>query len=547
MRNAFILSAVLVSTSCLLTLTASAQQAPDLVILHGRVFTGEGASKWAEAVAIKGDRITAVGTTADIAAMAGDATRRLEAAGRLVIPGINDAHTHLPFRPATMPLANAPTASWDEVRAAIGGAVDETPGDFWISGDIGPAILNDPNVNAAALDKVAPRRKVALTSFTGHGLILSSAALDALRIRDSVTDPSGGWYERDANKRLTGKLFEYAEYNALRRLGELATDDEAGDELRAYSEEAMRYGITSIQTMASVPMKRLEKLVRHTSVPLRIRMICFAGSDATGREKNEARDLPMRDRERPLATLSGTKWILDGTPIEQGAALRTPYKGSQASGKLNFPPDDVVAMLHESLDANDQLLLHVAGDRAAATALDSMKAIPNVDWKSKRVRLEHGDGLLPDLIPAAAALGVVVVQNPSHLMAIDTYPSGAWMPYRSLLAANIPFALGSDGPMNPYLNIALATSHPRPQESLTREQAVEAYTRGSAFAEFAENDKGTLAAGKLADLAILSQDIFRASSSQLPETRSLLTIVGGKVAFDAGVVQTIGNAPPVRR
>jgi predicted amidohydrolase YtcJ len=536
MRNASILAAaaVLLSTSLLAQQPATAP--PDVVLLHGRIFTADPAKRWVEALAIRGDRIAATGTTTEIEAMAGPATRRLDAGGRVVIPGINDAHTHLPFQPVSIPLGSPLTASWEDVRAAIAGAADETAGDTWIRGDIGPQVLNDPNVTAAALDKAAPRRKVALMSFTGHGLILSTAALDALRIRDGVTDPPGGWFGRDAEKHIDGKLYEYAEYNALRRLGDLTTDDEGAEALRAFGDEALQYGVTSLQTMVFVPMKRLEKAVRHTSVPVRLRLIRFSGTDSSGREKNEARDLPARDHERPLATLGGTKWILDGTPIEHGAATRTPYKDTESTGKLNFPPDEITAMLRESLDANDQLLLHSAGDRTAATILDMMRAVSNVDWKAKRVRFEHGDGLLPDLIPAAAQLGVVVVQNPSHLEALGLYPAGAFMPYKSLLTANVPLALGSDGPMNPYLNIMLATSHPRPQESLTREQAVEAYTRGSAYAELAEADKGTLSAGKLADLAILSQDIFRVSSSSLPETRSVLTMVGGQIAYDTGVV-----------
>jgi predicted amidohydrolase YtcJ len=534
MRNASALAAAIALAAT--TLTAQTPAPPDLVVLHGRVFTGDASKKWAEAVAIRGDRITAVGTTAEIEAMAAPSTRRVDAEGRLVIPGLNDAHTHLPFRPASIPLGAPISASWEDVRAAIVGATDETSADVWISGDIGPQILNNPDVTAAALDKAAPHRKVALMSFTGHGLILSTAALDALRIRDNGTDPAGGSFGRDAEKHLNGKLFEYAEYNALRRLGDLASDDEGAESIRAFAGEALQYGITSIQTMAFVPMNRLEKATRHTNVPVRLRLIRIAGTDAAGREKNEGRDLPMRDQERPLVTISGTKWILDGTPIEHGAATRTHYKDSESTGKLNFPPDEIAAMLRESLASNDPLLLHSAGDRTAATVLDAMRGIPNVDWKAKRVRIEHGDGLLPDLIPAAAQLGVVVVQNPAHLEAIPLYPAGAFMPYRSLLNANVPFAIGSDGPMNPYLNIMLATSHPRAQESLTREQAVEAYTRGSAYAEFAENDKGTLAPGKLADLAILSQDIFRAPASSLPETRSLLTIVGGQIAFDSGVV-----------
>lgn len=533
MRTASLLAAIALTAT---TVAAQQPAAPDLVVLHGRVFTSDPAKRWAEAVAIRGDRIAAVGTEAEIEGLAGPSTRRIDAGGRVVIPGLNDAHTHMPIGPASTPLGSDVRASWDEVRAAIGGANDETSSDTWIRGEISPQLLTDPAVNAAALDKAAPRRKIALISFTGHGLILSTAALNALHIRDNVADPMGGSYGRDAEHHLDGKLYEYAEYDALRRLGDLASDDEASEAISHFADEALHYGITSVQTMASVPMKRFEKAVRHTNVPVRLRMIRFAGSDETGREKDEARDLPARDRERPLTTLSGTKWILDGTPLERGAATRTPYKDTESLGKLNFPPDEITAMLKESLAANDQLLLHVAGDRTAAAVLDMMRAIPNVDWKTKRVRFEHGDGLLPDLIPAAAQSGIVVVQNPAHLEALGLYPAGAYMPYRSLLAANIPFALGSDGPMNPFLNIMLATSHPRPQESLTREQAVEAYTRGSAYAEFAENEKGSLTSGKLADLAILSQDIFRVSSSALPATRSVLTIVGGRVAFDGGVV-----------
>jgi predicted amidohydrolase YtcJ len=157
------------------------------------------------------------------------------------------------------------------------------------------------------------------------------------------------------------------------------------------------------------------------------------------------------------------------------------------------------------------------------------------------VRFEHGDGILPNLIPRVKALGVIVVQNPSHLdlseLRAHTQLDSS-QPLRSLLAAGIPVALGSDGPMNPYLNIALACEHPdRPSEALTREQAVVAYTLTSAYAEFAESDKGTLVSGKLADLAVLSQDIFTVPHQQLRQTVSILTMVGGAIVYDASVLR----------
>jgi predicted amidohydrolase YtcJ len=175
----------------------------------------------------------------------------------------------------------------------------------------------------------------------------------------------------------------------------------------------------------------------------------------------------------------------------------------------------------------------------------------------RRVRLEHAEGLLPDLVQQAKDLGVIVVQNPTAFALGDLFTTrygkertAINQPFGSLLKAGIPLAIGSDGQtsnpgvltddtfradteINPYLNIMLATHDPfRPEESITREQAVIAYTLTSAYAEFAEKDKGSLEPGKLADLAVLSQDIFEAPAADLPKTESLLTMVGGKIVYN---------------
>ncbi|HTD58106.1 MAG TPA: amidohydrolase family protein, partial [Solirubrobacteraceae bacterium] len=240
----------------------------------------------------------------------------------------------------------------------------------------------------------------------------------------------------------------------------------------------------------------------------------------------------------------GTKWLLDGTPLERRAALRTEYRDRQGwSGQLYLPEQEMRSMLRESLDSDDQLLVHAVGDETAELFLGAMEAEGrNVDWSARRVRIEHGDGLLPDLIPRARALGVSVVQNPTHFLFRDIFVERygeriEYLPARSLIEAGIPFALGSDGPLNPFLNIMCAVTHPaRPDEALTLEQAVEAYTRGSACAEFQEHEKGTIAPGKLADLAVLSQDIFTAPAGDLPATESILTLVGGEIAYSSGAL-----------
>jgi predicted amidohydrolase YtcJ len=515
--------------------------APDIIIHHAKVFTADAAHRFAEAVAIEGNKIVAVGTNAEIVAMAGNRTNRIDAGGRVVVPGFNDAHTHQGPRPEGFVMSPDQNATWPLVSAALAGAVDETPGDFWLYATVSAKLIDDPAVTAQALDKIAPHRKVVLSAWTGHGAILSTEAMNALRIRDTAVDPAGGSFERDAAHHLTGKLFEYAGWNAERRLADTVSDIDAADQLKTYSDQALGFGITSIQNMSMQSLTRYEKVERHAPAPIRIRMIRIPMSETASRDTSEGATLPLLSRERPLSIINGTKWILDGTPLEQGAAIRQPYPGTtDKMGKFNFPPDEMKAIMKEAFDSKEPTLLHVAGDRTAAAVFDAMRAVgPAEEWRKKRVRFEHGDGLHPDLIALAKEFGVVVVLNPMHVVAKPMYPKGPYMPARSLLKAGVPIAIGSDGPMNPGLNLQFITTMPGDEaEAITREEAVDAYTRGSAFAEFAENEKGTIAAGKLADLAVLSQDIFRIPADALPDTKSVVTIVDGKIAYDGGMIKT---------
>jgi predicted amidohydrolase YtcJ len=160
-------------------------------------------------------------------------------------------------------------------------------------------------------------------------------------------------------------------------------------------------------------------------------------------------------------------------------------------------------------------------------------------WDGRRLCFEHGDGIFPDQFARIKQDGIIVVQNPLHLAPI--VPPGVVafekaQPLKSLLAAGIPLALGSDAPTNPYLDIMFATNPGnRPSEAITREQAVTAYTLTSAYAEFQEKEKGTIEPGKLADIAVLSQDIFSVPAPELPKTESIMTIVGGKIVYEAKV------------
>jgi predicted amidohydrolase YtcJ len=519
------------------------QPPPDLILFNGKVFTSNVSQPYVEALAIRGERIVRVGSSKEIAALASKETKQVDVGGRTVIPGINDAHYHLGVGPETYDLpiqGNDP--KWQEVKEALSTAVAKVPKGAWISGTFGTAVLDDPQATRAVLDGLPPDHPVMLLDWTGHASLLNSTALRKLGVREDEPNPEGGMYVRQADGKLTGMAFEFAQFRLARRFSELASEQEAEQQLHEIFNQATRWGITTVQNMSEpISADRCVALFEKAPPPIRIRVMWFGLTDEHGRLTKEGRGSSVHPS--PLITVSGTKWILDGTPIERSAAMRMPYTDRPStSGELNFPQKEMEDMLRESLQSNDQVMVHVVGDRTVETFLNAMDATGGEKmWAKKRVRLEHGDGLMPDLVPRAKRLGIIVVQNPTHFTLGDLFVkrfgdkrSQMLLPVRSLLDAGIPVALGSDGPMNPFLNIMLASSHPEnPNEAITREQAVVAYTLTSAYAEFADQDKGSLEPGKLADIAVLSQDIFKVPADDLPKTESVLTMVGGKIVYDA--------------
>jgi predicted amidohydrolase YtcJ len=285
-------------------------------------------------------------------------------------------------------------------------------------------------------------------------------------------------------------------------------------------------------------------VLRGARLPLRVRSICFPLSP----------DEPcaLDDDERDGVRAAGVKWIADGTPVERLAFVTTPYADRPDEvGAPDLPDGALRAQLraHRKGPARrHQLLFHSVGDAAIDQVLDAMDDTGGArTWQDRRTRIEHGDLLFPDSFTRARQLGIVVVQNPTHFTLAPVFAERFvpevfrdLEPMQSLLAAGIPLAIGTDGigaPQSPFVNLLLATVHPtHPAEALSLTQALTAFTRGAAYAEFDEPRKGTLVPGKLADLAVLSQDIFHIALPDLPATRSVLTIVGGRVVWDAGVL-----------
>ena len=311
--------------------------------------------------------------------------------------------------------------------------------------------------------------------------------------------------------------------------------------LRQTAEEAIGFGITTIQAMAnSVPAAQLAGMLAEAATPNRWRVIRFP---VALREQDDRESLTALPRQpTPLVTIAGMKWILDGTPIERLAAMNEPYADRAGwTGRLNLSPADIETVLRRALDTSDQPMFHIVGDRGIDLLLSSMARLaPPERWQRLRVRIEHGEFLTRDRFERVKRLGIVNVQNPAHLTIPDIMAArfGASRaataePLKSIVAAGIPLALGGDGPLNPFLNMMFAITHPNnPSEALTREQVVTAYTTGSAYAEFAEREKGQLKAGMLADVAVLTQDIFTVGTDKLPATAAAITIVDGRVVRD---------------
>ena len=425
----------------------------------------------------------------------------------------------------------------------------QVPKGTLIEATIGPKCFHDVEVTRDSLDKVAPNDPVFLGTLTGHAYILNSAALTKVGIREDQRDPMGGRYERSADGRLTGVVREYATLRVNRSFVGLTPDATALKELHDIFLQAAKWGITSIQDMSdAMDPGHAVALFEKTPTPIRIRVMRMPMTTPAGRDIKEGRSLPRHPA--PLITVTGTKWFLDGVPLEFTFDPREshqhiagpPFDSIFHDLPITFPESEMKSMLRESLEYNDPLLLHVPGYRSAAAMLDAMESMEErkSGWARRALRARRRT--LPRSHPAREGNGHRRRADPVHFNG-GLLPGGGdafekAQPLRTLLAAGIPVALGSDGPMNPYLNIMFAVTHPdRPSEAMTREQAVVAYTLTSAYAEFAEKDKGSLEPGKLADLAVLSQDIFTVPAEALPATESVLTIVGGKTVYDAGVLK----------
>ena len=512
--------------STLISINVSAQSA-EIILTNGKIFTSDTAQLYVQALAIKGNKIIAVGSNASIEKTASDKTKRIDLVGKTVVPGFNDAHDHPGF---SSPVSKSFNAKFsvegpskknviDSVTSLVKGA---KPGE-WISGLTGMVVFTDPSMRSV-LDSLAPNNPVELQNMWGHGIVLNSYALKMLDIANDEPDPLGGWYARKSGSNLiTGALYEYAQWPVWLAIS-TAEPDHLIKELRLYSNEQVKMGITTVQFM-NFDFPTSAPYYIKANLPQRIRIIPFPATKKNVRSLNEWKNI--NTHPVPLIYISGIKYIIDGTPFEEASLQRQHYLGKPNwYGRTNMPVDTIKQILREAYNSHTQLMMHIVGDSTMSLVLSLMKQTGNdAVWRSKRVRFEHNasDNATPVDIQMIHDMGIIMAHTPKY---------GQGSHIQSFLDKGIMVSVSPDGTTNPFWDIMIMTTQQKDSnENTTVEKAVIAYTKTNAYAEFTEKEKGTLMPGMVADLVVLSQDIFSTPKEQLPATKSVLTMIDGKIVY----------------
>ncbi|WP_272423377.1 amidohydrolase [Polyangium jinanense] len=541
------------------TPSPQSQNPADFVLLGGAVRTLDPARPQATAIAVRGDRIVAVGTDAEVGAFVGPETRVERLSGRAVIPGLVDGHCHLHGLGVALESLDVrgKKSPEDVAQLVAAEAKGRAPGE-WITGRGWDQNLFTPATfpTHAPLDVAAPDHPVALERIDGHALWANAAALRLAGVDAKTADPAGGRILRDATGAPTGVFID----NAM----DLVTAKIPGEPpevierriLRA-SERALSLGLTGVHEMgindATVAVYR--KLAAEGRLPIRVYAYLAGGSN-----------LPALSQRKPdvdpqgtaMFVLRGVKLFADGALGSRGAALLAPYADEPKSTGLSIADRKKLTDAARLIaDAGFQLAVHAIGDRANRDVLDAFAALGEGRARALRFRVEHAQVLAPEDIPRFAALGVLASMQPTHATSDMPWAPARLGPerlrgayaWRSLLDAGARLVFGSDFPVeepSPLLGLWAAVSRQdpsgappggfMPEQRITLDEALAAFTTGPAYASFTEASHGRIAPGYIADLTLFSGAL--AADRSLLAAKIDRVIVGGKVAFGAAMSKT---------
>jgi predicted amidohydrolase YtcJ len=537
-------------------LAPASRVAADRILLNARVWTGDPARPRAEALAIQGSRILAVGSVAEVKALAGPATEVLDLRGRFVAPGFNDSHLHFLVL-ETVDLADA--ADVPEVQRRIRAHAAAHPDEGWVSGrgwTYGAFPGGLPH--RRLLDAVVSDRPAFLLAYDGHTAWANTRALERAGLTRETPDPPQGAIVRDAGGEPTGVLKEAA-MALVRRHIPAPTADELYRALRLRLDQAASYGLTSVQNASFVPAELpvYERAIADGAMKVRLYWALPFTKDPAPEELARVRELRAR-HPGPLLKFGAVKGMLDGVVESKTAAMFEPYGGGGGSGQLNWSDAELfrTAALYDR--EGFQILLHAIGDRAISQALDAFAHAARANGpRDRRHRVEHIEAPRSQDIARFRELGVIAStqalfanpdRNTLEVYAANLGPAreSRAMAFRSLDEAGAVQAFGSDWPvypMEPLRGIYCAATRMtpagtpaggwQPQERIGVEAALRHFTVDGAYASFEEHRKGRLAPGLLADLVVLSDDILSLPPSRLLEVKVLLTVMDGQDTFRA--------------
>lgn len=536
----------------------------DLVIINGKILTIDKDNPTAEAIAIKGEKIIAVGSTAKISGMIEKgSTRVIDAAGRLVIPGFNDAHVHFgPLDPDFIELryTTDPSVITQKVKEQV---AKSKPGELIKGGHWEHEMFTDKKwPTKELLDKVAPNNPVLLSRADGHSVLVNSYVLKASGITKDTPDPFGGEIQKDpVTGEPTGIIKENAE--ELIKTGEIkpkrSSEEIAAREWKGYLlalKEARELGVTSVQIPGAADFGAYEKLQKDGELTSRIDI----GKALTGDTILLKKYFELKKKYPGSGNwirFGYLKAFMDGT-IGSGTALMfEPFSDNPStSGLAMMPYDDFEKMVVTADKMGFQIGTHAIGDKGNNWVLNAYEKARGVNGKrDSRHRIEHAQTLQFSDIPRFAKLGVIASMQPTHCISDKKFcekrigaerAKGAYA-WKSLADAGAVLAFGTDyqvEPLNPMEGLYAAVTRKdrlgeegegwHPEQKIKMEDAIKYYTLGAAFSQFMDDRKGIIRPGFLADIVIVDKDLLSVPENEIMKTKVDYTITGGKIVYASG-------------
>lgn len=530
----------------------------DVVLIPGRIWTGDRANPWAEALAARGGEVVAVGTRAEAMAWKGPSTRVIEAPGTLATPGLIDAHGHVEMLGAGLrQLDLRGVASLEEVAAKVKAYADGLPADAWVLGANWDQSLwpGEAYPDASVLDAAAPGRPVWLSRVDGHAGWASTEAMKRAKVDAATQPPSDGQIYRHPDGRPTGVFIDGA-MGLIGRVVPPASREEIRDRILAAQGHILARGLVGVHD-AGVSRREAE-VFRELDAEGLLKLRCYAmASPPAGKEAESLAISPVAASPGARFEMRAVKLFIDGAMGSSGALLFEPYAdGPDNKGLLLIDPKTLEATTVAGLRSGWQIAVHAIGDRGNALVLDAFaaarKAVPTA--ADPRLRIEHAQVVRKEDVARFAELGVIASMQPSHASDDMRWADARLGPgrvdgayaWRWFLDAGARVAFGSDFPVevvDPQWGLYAALTRQdregnppggwHPDQRISLEETLHAFTAGAAYAAFAEDRLGVLKPGLRADVTVFDRDLFSVTPADVLAAKVSYTVIDGEVVYDS--------------